>query len=104
MGELGCSYADGCLTAEETVLFAYWRGRCVQEGKLPPGAMAAVGLSWEDAKKRCKNGVVAACHNSADSVTVSGPAEDVRKNMIINYNDFLILIRFCQFSDSSVNK
>ena len=45
VGELGCAYADGCLTADETVLAAYWRGRCVMEGNLPPGRMAAVGLS-----------------------------------------------------------
>ena len=43
VGELGCAYADGGLTAEETVLAAYWRGRCVKEANLPPGGMAAVG-------------------------------------------------------------
>ena len=43
VGELGCAYADGGLTAEETVLAAYWRGRCVTEAKLSPGGMAAVG-------------------------------------------------------------
>jgi len=43
VGELGCAYADGCLTAEETVLSAYWRGRCVSEGNLPAGGMAAIG-------------------------------------------------------------
>ncbi len=43
VGELGCAYADGGLTAEETVLAAYWRGRCVVDGNLPPGGMAAVG-------------------------------------------------------------
>ena len=45
VGELGCAYADGCLSARETVLTAYWRGRCVQEADLPPGGMAAVGRS-----------------------------------------------------------
>ena len=46
VGELGCAYADGCLTAEETVLAAYWRGRSISEGYayLPPGKMAAVGM------------------------------------------------------------
>ena len=44
VGELGCGYADGSLTAEETVLAAYWRGRCIKEAKLPPGGMAAVGM------------------------------------------------------------
>ena len=48
VGELGCAYADGCLTAEETVLAAYWRGHCVLEAKLPPGGMAAVGKMDKD--------------------------------------------------------
>ena len=43
VGELGCAYADGSLTAEETVLAAYWRGRCISEATLPVGKMAAVG-------------------------------------------------------------
>jgi len=43
VGELGCAYADGTFTAEQTVLAAYWRGRCILESKLPPGAMAAIG-------------------------------------------------------------
>ena len=72
VGELCCAYADGCLTAEETILAAYWRGRCVLDAKLPKGAMAAVGLSWEEAKRRCPQGVVPACHNSMNSVTISG--------------------------------
>ena len=43
VGELGCAYADGGLTAEEAILTAYWRGRCVTEAKMPAGGMAAVG-------------------------------------------------------------
>ena len=34
---LGCAYADGCFTAEETILAAYFRGKCIQESSLPPG-------------------------------------------------------------------
>ena len=34
-----------------------------------------VGLSWEEARKQCPPGVVPACHNSEDTVTVSGPTE-----------------------------
>lgn len=41
--------------------------------------MAAVGLTWEDAKKRCPATIFPACHNSEDSVTISGPPEDIRK-------------------------
>ncbi|KAL1481148.1 hypothetical protein MTO96_050422 [Rhipicephalus appendiculatus] len=79
LGEIGCAYADGCLTAEQTVLSAYMRGRCVDTGDLPPGAMAAVGLTWEEATKRCPDGVQPACHNAENSVTVSGAAEAVAK-------------------------
>ena len=44
-GELLCAYADGCCTAEETILSAYWRGVCIETANLPVGAMAAVGMS-----------------------------------------------------------
>lgn len=43
VGELGSAYADGSLTAEETVLAAYWRGKCITDAGLANGAMAAVG-------------------------------------------------------------
>ena len=52
VGELACAYVDGGLTSEEAILVAYHRGRCVMEANLPPGAMAAVGLTWEEAKER----------------------------------------------------
>ncbi|KAK8774423.1 hypothetical protein V5799_011046 [Amblyomma americanum] len=77
VGEIGCAYADGGLTAEQTVLCSYWRGRCTELGNLPKGAMAAVGLTWEEATKRCPFDVYPACHNAEDSVTVSGPADAV---------------------------
>uniref|UniRef100_A0A803V968 Fatty acid synthase n=1 Tax=Ficedula albicollis TaxID=59894 RepID=A0A803V968_FICAL len=73
VGELACGYADNSLSHEEAILAAYWRGRCVKEAKLPPGGMAAVGLTWEECKQRCPQNVVPACHNSEDTVTVSGP-------------------------------
>nr|XP_018905067.1 PREDICTED: fatty acid synthase [Bemisia tabaci]XP_018905075.1 PREDICTED: fatty acid synthase [Bemisia tabaci] len=77
VGELGCAYADGTFTAEQTVLAAFWRGRSILESKLPPGSMAAVGLSWEETKARAPADIVAACHNSADSVTISGPPDSI---------------------------
>ena len=43
VGELGCGYADGALTAEQTILAAYWRGKAVEEANLSPGGMAALG-------------------------------------------------------------
>ena len=50
VGELGCAYADGCFTPEQTVLAAYWRGRSILETELKKGMMAAIGLTWEDTK------------------------------------------------------
>lgn len=48
VGELACAYADGTLTAEQTIVVAYWRGRSLLDLKLPPGAMAAVGTQKLD--------------------------------------------------------
>lgn len=43
MGELGCAYADGCMTAEQMMLSAYSRGKASLEATLIRGMMAAVG-------------------------------------------------------------
>ncbi|CAG2053808.1 unnamed protein product, partial [Timema podura] len=79
VGELGCAYADGTFSAEQAVLAGYWRGRCILESKLPLGSMAAIGLSWDELKARCPPEIIPACHNSADSVTVSGPPDHLSK-------------------------
>ncbi|XP_075072878.1 fatty acid synthase [Mixophyes fleayi] len=78
VGELACGYADNSLSHAEAILAAYWRGRCIKEAELPPGGMAAVGLTWEECKIQCPQGVVPACHNSEDTVTISGPQDSVR--------------------------
>ncbi|CAH2981095.1 unnamed protein product [Chilo suppressalis] len=79
VGEMGCAYADETLTAEQAVLAAYWRGRSIVDAKLAPGAMAAVGLTWEECARRCPSDVFPACHNAADSVTISGPVPSIEK-------------------------
>ena len=43
VGELGCAYVDGCLTAEQMVLAAYYLGHASLETELIKGLMAAVG-------------------------------------------------------------
>jgi len=43
VGELGCAYVDGCFTAEQMVLAAYYHGRVSLETELVKGLMAAVG-------------------------------------------------------------
>lgn len=81
VGELGCAYADGGFTAEQTVLAAYCRGKAISESRLEPGAMAAIGLSWEDAKKMCPLDIVLACNNAPDSITISGPVKSMEAFM-----------------------
>ncbi|MFH4976009.1 hypothetical protein AB6A40_002718 [Gnathostoma spinigerum] len=79
-GEMGCGYADGGLTREQTMRLAYHRGTTIMNNtEKIEGAMAAVGLTWEEAAARCPPGVVPACHNGQDSVTVSGDAERVHE-------------------------
>ncbi|XP_034083372.1 fatty acid synthase [Gymnodraco acuticeps] len=73
VGELACGYADGSLSHTEALLAAYWRGRCIKEANLPPGGMAAIGLTWQECIAQCPKGVVPACHNAEDTVTISGP-------------------------------
>jgi len=78
LGEICCAYIDGAFTLEETILCAYYRGKSIVDSKIEPGAMAVVGLSWEEVEKICPPDIIPACHNCLDSVTVSGPSESVR--------------------------
>ncbi|XP_054742931.1 fatty acid synthase [Anastrepha obliqua] len=77
VGELGCAYADGGLTADQAVLATYWRGRAIKESNLPKGKMAAVGLSWEDAHKRVPTDCYPVCHNNQDNCTIAGPGDSI---------------------------
>ncbi|XP_055691897.1 fatty acid synthase-like [Lutzomyia longipalpis] len=79
VGELGCAYADGGLTLEQTVLASYFRGRCIVDTELISGMMASVGLSWEKCLRRLPEDILPACNNSADNVTISGPTDAVNK-------------------------
>ena len=75
LGEVACGYCDGGVDRKQTLINTYWRARLVQQRELTKGVMAAVGLSWEECQKRCPEGVFLACHNSEDSVTISGEFE-----------------------------
>ncbi|XP_017779765.1 PREDICTED: fatty acid synthase-like isoform X2 [Nicrophorus vespilloides] len=79
VGELGCGYADGCMTSKQMILCAYSRGKASQDVELIPGMMAAIGLGYQQIKSMCPPSIEVACHNSADSSTISGPREDMEK-------------------------
>lgn len=46
VGELGCAYADNCLTLEQTILSSYARGKASLESTLIKGMMAAIGTLY----------------------------------------------------------
>lgn len=103
VGELGCAYADGCFTADQMILAAYYRGLASLETEFIYGSMASIGiykifkqtryflivsflkhyffagLGYDTAKHLVPSDIDIACHNGPDSCTVSGPSESVKK-------------------------
>lgn len=78
VGELGCAYCDGCFTAEETMLAAYARGQSNNESKTILGGMAAIGINFKELLGQLPGDIDIACHNAADSTTISGPLDSVK--------------------------
>ncbi|XP_065221125.1 fatty acid synthase-like isoform X2 [Planococcus citri] len=79
VGELGCAYADGCFTAEQMLLAAYYRGIVSIETTFIHGTMVAVGQSYDVMKDIVPPEIEIACHNSPSNCTLSGPTEIVQK-------------------------
>ncbi|KAI9151270.1 Polyketide synthase [Paramyrothecium foliicola] len=79
-GEIAAAYAAGALTAREAIIAAHHRGAVTQLQKRE-GAMAAIGMSWEETSKFVDEvpHVTIACDNSPESVTISGDAAAVKK-------------------------
>ncbi|KAE8333350.1 fatty acid synthase S-acetyltransferase [Aspergillus sergii] len=77
-GEIAAAYTAGAITAEQAIKIAYFRG---QVSKLPrtEGGMAAVGLSRDVVTDYLEDGVIIACENSPESVTISGDKSIVAK-------------------------
>lgn len=75
-GEIAAAYASGALSAEVAILVAYFRGQAMKTfSSEHHGGMAAVGLGSEKARPFLKPGVVIACDNSPESVTLSGDSD-----------------------------
>jgi len=36
-------------------------------------------MTWEETLRRCPEGVIPACHNAVDNVTVSGPIDSIKR-------------------------
>ncbi|RYP89225.1 hypothetical protein DL769_000149 [Monosporascus sp. CRB-8-3] len=77
-GEIAAAYGAGALTAKEAIIAAWQRGlAAAKQTRL--GAMAAIGLSWDDVRGFLSPKVVVACENSPKSVTLSGDAAEVEE-------------------------
>jgi acyl transferase domain-containing protein len=76
-GEIAAAYAAGSLTMRDAILLAYYRG-AASGAQTRAGAMAAVGLGYDEVAKWLRPGVVIACENSPSSVTLSGDADALR--------------------------
>ncbi|KFY28750.1 hypothetical protein V491_00304 [Pseudogymnoascus sp. VKM F-3775] len=72
-GEVAAAFAAGLLNAEEAITIAYYRGISVA-ARHTPGAMMAVGLGAGEVRHYTDaySDIVVACHNSPQSVTLSG--------------------------------
>ncbi|KYN20666.1 Fatty acid synthase [Trachymyrmex cornetzi] len=80
-GELGCAYADGCLTIEQTILSAYFIGLACAEGKIIRSSMAVVKIGYDYLKNICPTDIEIVCRNSENNSVVSGPTESVQEFM-----------------------
>ncbi|KAF7558654.1 hypothetical protein G7046_g5503 [Stylonectria norvegica] len=75
-GEIAAAYAAGALTAREAIVAAWLRGAVTLQQKRE-GAMAVIGLGWDEAEPYLVPGVVRACENSTKSIMLSGDSNKV---------------------------
>ncbi|EHK98334.1 putative Lovastatin nonaketide synthase [Glarea lozoyensis 74030] len=79
-GEIAAAYTSGIITADEAIIIAYYRGYVMKSQKLN-GGMAAIGLGHHEVSPYLVPGVLIACENSPDSVTISGDADKLEQVM-----------------------
>ncbi|XP_067207655.1 fatty acid synthase-like isoform X2 [Linepithema humile] len=78
-GELGCAYADGCLTMEQTILSAYFIGlACVKE-KLVHSSTAVVNLDYKSLKSICPADIEIICRNNHNNNILTGPVKSMQE-------------------------
>lgn len=93
IGEISCAYADGLLSANDTILLAYYLAKPIDDAKFHKGAMAATSMSYRMAEeylgkfdetlkaklgpKYKKSSVEIGCINGDESITLSGPREEI---------------------------
>ncbi|EGR49882.1 uncharacterized protein TRIREDRAFT_59315 [Trichoderma reesei QM6a] len=89
-GEIGAAYAAGMISSEEAIRIAYYRGvhaKLARGNNGKPGAMMAVGLSYDEASEFCEQNfcgrVDVAASNAPASVTLSGDKDAIQEAQAI---------------------
>lgn len=77
-GEIAAAYATKALSAKAAIIIAYYRGQ-ISKKQYCSGGMLAVGMGRESVTPYLVEGVVLACENSPDSVTLSGDHGQVKQ-------------------------
>ncbi|XP_025268427.1 fatty acid synthase-like [Camponotus floridanus] len=77
IGELCCGYVTGNFTMEQVLLSSYYIGLALNETKIIHGAMADIGLSYENAKNICPLDIDIISVKSQNTCTISGPEKSV---------------------------
>lgn len=77
-GEMAAAYASGAISAEGAMAAATFRGSS-HETSARKGSMAAIGLGAPAVTPLLEPGVVIACENSHQSVTISGDTPQVER-------------------------
>lgn len=77
-GEIAAAYAARAISFREATILSYYRGYVAKKSS-SAGGMAAVGLGADAAARFLEAGVVIACENSSNSVTLSGDKEKLDK-------------------------
>ncbi|XP_070161148.1 fatty acid synthase-like [Polyergus mexicanus] len=99
IGELCCGYVTGNFTMEQVLLSSYYIGLALSETKIVHGAMANIGLSYENAKNMCPPDIDIICTMSHDTCCISGPKDSVTAfiTKLQNNNIFTKEINCCNF-------
>ncbi|KAI9374619.1 ketoacyl-synt-domain-containing protein [Aspergillus egyptiacus] len=73
-GEIAAAYAAGAIPMESAILISYFRGKAASLQKVK-GSMAAVGMGRSQCLPYLVEGVVVACENGPQSITLSGETD-----------------------------
>ncbi|KAB8279532.1 ketoacyl-synt-domain-containing protein [Aspergillus minisclerotigenes] len=79
-GEIAAAYAAKAIPLSSAIILAYYRGKIAKQS--PEGAMAALGMSSAEFEPYMTDGIMVACENSPQSITISGDVDKINKVLL----------------------